>query len=205
MALFASKDRHTVKRGLFCKLLGGCGQFLGHTPGRSARWPSVPRWIIRCSCPYCPVLGNQFFLRFGITMVSGTELMSSLQKHHNVALGLTWVHYLMCSNYAKSPGFRVPEHWFPLFRNSSFLSAEYSPRPSWCRPPCIPQSVDWLIGPSTFTISNWCIVVCKWWFFICLIWKYSNFPLCPCDFQWFRYHSFIPAFLVFLACFFSHS
>ena len=32
----------------------------------------------------------------------------------------------MCSHYAKSPGFRVPEHWFPLFRNSSFLSAEYS-------------------------------------------------------------------------------
>ena len=67
------------------------------------------------------------------------------------------------------------------------------------------SNTSWSYSTSTFTISDRCIAVCKWWFFVWFVGENPDFPLCPCGFWGFCYHGVIIEFLVFLAYFFSHS
>ena len=67
------------------------------------------------------------------------------------------------------------------------------------------SNTAWSYSTSTFTISDRCIAVYKWWFSVWFVGKNPDFPLCPCGFWRFCYHGVITVFLVFLAYFFLHS
>ena len=53
------------------------------------------------------------------------------------------------------------------------------------------SNTSWSYSTSTFTISDWRIAVCKWWFFVHFVGENTDFPLCPCGFWRFCYHSVI--------------
>ena len=53
------------------------------------------------------------------------------------------------------------------------------------------SNTTWSYSTSTFTISDRCIAVCKWWFFVWFVGENPDFPLCPCSFWEFCYHSVI--------------
>ena len=55
---------------------------------------------------------------------------------------------------------------------------------------------SWSYSTSTFTISDRCIAVCKWWFFVWFVWENPDFPLCPCGFGRFCYHGVITLFTI---------
>ena len=57
------------------------------------------------------------------------------------------------------------------------------------------SNTAWSNSTSTFTISDWRIAVCKWWFFVWFVGESPDFPLYPCGFWGFCYHSVITAFL----------
>ena len=53
------------------------------------------------------------------------------------------------------------------------------------------SNTTWSYSSTTLTISNRCIVVCKWWFFVWFVGKNLDFSLCPCSFRGFCYHNII--------------
>ena len=53
------------------------------------------------------------------------------------------------------------------------------------------SNTSWSYSTSTFTISDRCIAVCKWWFFVWFVGENPDFPLCPCSFWEFCYPSVI--------------
>ena len=58
------------------------------------------------------------------------------------------------------------------------------------------SNTSWSYSTSTFTISDWCIAVCKWWFFVWFVGETPDFPLCPYDFWGFCYHGVITTQLI---------
>ena len=53
------------------------------------------------------------------------------------------------------------------------------------------SNTAWTYCSTTFTISDWCIAVCKWWFFVWFVGKNPDFPFCPYGFWEFCYHGVI--------------
>lgn len=46
-------------------------------------------------------------------------------------------------------------------------------------------------GSTTFTVSEWRVAEAKWLFFVHFVGENTDFPLCPCGFWGFCYHSVI--------------
>ena len=58
------------------------------------------------------------------------------------------------------------------------------------------SNTSWTYSTSTFTVSDWCIAVCKWWFFVWFVEENPDFPLCQCGFWGFCYHGVITTQLI---------
>ena len=53
------------------------------------------------------------------------------------------------------------------------------------------SNTSWSYSTATLTISDRCIAVCKWWFFVWFVGESPDFPLYPCGFWGFCYHGVI--------------
>ena len=81
--------------------------------------------------------------------------------------------------------------WYPMIPVYIILSVN-----QWLLDDC--SNTTWSYSTSTFTISDRCITVCKWWFFVRFVLENPNFPLCPFVFWEFCYHGVITLYIFLL-------